>query len=55
MSISAGAFLQGLAAISALLALVGWCGDMRGFLKYGGSYWPRKRQAERWRAERKLK
>ncbi|MDB6454896.1 hypothetical protein [Falsirhodobacter sp. 20TX0035] len=28
------------------------CPDIVGFLKYGGSYWPRKRRYDRWRAER---
>ena len=40
-------------AVLHLAEPLGWCGDIRGFLKHGSGYWHRKRRIDRWKAGRK--
>ncbi|NPD15866.1 hypothetical protein HOY34_11725 [Xinfangfangia sp. D13-10-4-6] len=48
------ALLQLVDAILRMLSPLGYCRDMRGFLKYGGSYWLRMRRLEAWRSKREM-
>ncbi len=38
-----------------LLSTLSFCREIRGFLKYGGSYWLRMSRLEAWRSKREMK